>query len=60
MVKNVLCNVGDVGSVPGRGAKSPHAAEQQSLHLATAQPLHHNQRARALQQRRSTTKNKDK
>ena len=35
MVKNLPYNAGDVGSVPGRGTKIPHAAGQLSLHTTT-------------------------
>ena len=31
MVKNLPCNAGDVGSIPGQGTKIPQAAEQLSL-----------------------------
>ena len=27
MVKNLFCNAGDVGSIPGGGTKIPHAGE---------------------------------
>ena len=30
MAKNLPCNVGDVGSIPGPGTKIPHAKEQLS------------------------------
>ena len=30
VVKNLPCNAGDVGSIPDRGAKASHAAEQLS------------------------------
>ena len=35
MVKNPRCNVGDVGLIPGRGTKIPHAMGQLSPHIAT-------------------------
>ena len=35
MVKNPPSNTGDVGSIPGQGAKIPHAAGQLSLHTTT-------------------------
>ena len=31
VVKNLACNAGDRGSIPGQGTKIPHAAEQLSL-----------------------------
>ena len=39
MVKNPPSNEGDVGSIPGRGSKIPHAAGQLSLHDATTEPM---------------------
>ena len=33
MVKNPLCNAGDVGSILGQGTKTPYAVEQLSLPL---------------------------
>ena len=41
VVKNPPCNVGDLGSLPWRGTKTPHATER----------LSHNQRLCAPQQR---------
>ena len=38
MVKNLPCNAGDVGSIPGRGTKIPHAAEQLSPCAVTTEP----------------------
>ena len=35
MVKNWSCNAGDAGSIPGRGTKIPHAAEQLSPRATT-------------------------
>ena len=32
MVKNPLCNAGDIGLIPGRGMKIPPDMEQLSLH----------------------------
>ena len=34
VVKNLPPNAGDVGSIPGRGTKIPHASGQLSLHTA--------------------------
>ena len=39
MVKNPPSNAGDVGSIPGRGTKIPHAAGQLSLHAATTEAV---------------------
>ena len=30
-VRNMLCNAGDTGSIPGQGIKLPHATKQPSL-----------------------------
>ena len=38
MVKNPLCNAGDVGQIPGQGTKIPHAAGQLSPYATTRQP----------------------
>ena len=35
VVKNLLSNAGDAGSIPGRGTKIPHASGQLNLHAAT-------------------------
>ena len=35
MVENPPFNAGDVGSIPGRGAKIPTCLEQLSLHATT-------------------------
>ena len=35
MVKNLPCNAGDVGSIPGQGTKISHAAGQLSLWATT-------------------------
>ena len=35
VVKNLPCNVGDVGSIPGWGTKVPYALGQLSLHATT-------------------------
>ena len=42
VVKNQPSNAGDMGSIPGRGTKIPHAAGQLSLHAATTEPTHLN------------------
>ena len=38
MVKNPPSNAGDVGSIPGRGTKIPHAVGQLNLHATTKNP----------------------
>ena len=40
MVKIPPSNTGDVGSIPGRGTKIPHAARHLSPHATTAEPVH--------------------
>ena len=40
VVKNLPCNAGDAGSIPGWGTKIPHTAEQLSLSTATTEPEH--------------------
>ena len=42
MVKNSLCNAGDVGSIPGQGTKIPHAVVQLSPHASTTELECHN------------------
>ena len=49
MVKNLPFNAGDVGSVPGRGTKIPHAAGQLSPHAKTAEVACLNKRAHVPQ-----------
>ena len=46
MAKNLPCNSGDVGSIPGQGTRTPHVAEQpgpvlqlESLYVATQGPV---------------------
>ena len=49
VVKNLPCNAGDVGSIPGQGTKIPPAAEQLSPCPRITEPMHHNLRVRAQQ-----------
>ena len=42
VVKNPPSNAGDVGSIPGRGTKIPHATGQLSPRAATTKPAHLN------------------
>ena len=42
MVKNLLCNVGDMSSTLGQGTKIPYAPEHLSLCAAVAEPVCHN------------------
>ena len=41
VVKNLLSNAGDTGSIPGQGTKIPHAMGQLSPCAATAEPTCH-------------------
>ena len=56
VVKNLLCNAEDVGSIPGLGTKIPHAREQLNQHATTTkpsshrEPMHHSGRFCMMQQ----------
>jgi len=39
VVKNLPCNAGNIGSIPGRGSKIPHSAEQLSLSSTDTEPV---------------------
>ena len=39
MVKNLPYNAGDMGSIPGQGTKIPHAGEQLSWCLTSAESV---------------------
>ena len=41
VINNPPSNAGDVGLIPGRGTKIPHATEQLSQNTVTAEPSHH-------------------
>ena len=43
VAKNLLCNAGDVASIPGGETKIPHVKEQLRPHVATTEPKHHNE-----------------
>ena len=49
MVKNLPSNAGDMGSIPGRGTKIPHAMGQLSLHATTTELVRLNETARVPQ-----------
>ena len=49
VVKNLPCNAGDAGSIPGQGTKIPHAAGQLSPCATTTELPRLNTRARVLQ-----------
>ena len=42
VVKNLPCNAGDVGSIPGWGTKIPHASDQLSPLATAIEPGSHN------------------
>ena len=42
VIKNLPCNAGNVGLIPGQGIKIPHAMEQVRPHDATTEPANHN------------------
>ena len=42
VVKNLPCNSGDVGLIPGQGTKIPHAMDQLSPHATTSEPVWYN------------------
>ena len=39
VVKNLSSNAGDVGSIPGRGTKIPHAMGQLNRYATTTEPM---------------------
>ena len=49
MVKNLPCNAGDLGSIPGGGIKIPHAVGQLNACTETTEPMCHNWRVCVLQ-----------
>ena len=49
VVKNLLSNAGDMGSISGWGTKIPHALGQLSLRAPTIELVHLNERACVLQ-----------
>ena len=71
VVKNLPCNAGDVGSIPGQGTKIPHDAGQLSLRATTTssrastrarmppttEPTHSGTRVPQLEKRKPTRHN---
>ena len=41
VVKDLLCEAGDTGSIPGRGTKTLHAAEHPGPCAAASEATHH-------------------
>ena len=58
VVKNLSCNAGDVGSIPGPVTNIPHAPGQISPSAATTEPSRHNYRAHVLWSPRTTIREK--
>ena len=56
VVRNLSCNAGDAGSIPGRGTKIPHATGQLSSHATTRETVYHNYRAHMLWSPHATTR----
>ena len=55
MVKNPPPNAEDVGSIPGRGTKIPHATGQLSPHATTTEPTRSRARTPQLESQRAPT-----
>ena len=51
VVKNLPCNAGGVGPIPGQGTKVPHVSEQLSPHASTSESMLSNKRSHVPQQR---------
>ena len=56
VVKNPPSNAGDVGSIPGRGTKIPHAVGQLSLNATTTEAACSRARVRQLESPCATIK----
>ena len=56
VVKNPPSNAGDVGSIPGRGPKIPHAVGQLNPCTTTREPVRRNERSCVLQLRPNAAK----
>ena len=57
-VKNPPSNAGDVGSIPGRGTKIPHATGQLGPRATTAEPARPKERSHVPQLRPDAAKDK--
>ena len=51
VVKNLPCNAGDEGSIPGPGTKIPHDPEQLNLWATARESVHGNKESPMMQQR---------
>ena len=58
MVKNLPCNAGDMGSIPGRGTQIPHVMGQLSLHTSRQNPCATVKRSHVAQPGPSAAKEK--
>ena len=59
VVKNLPCNAGDSGMIPGQGTQVPRAAEQLSPHTTTRASVGRNERSHVLQLRPDTAEEKN-
>ena len=65
VIKNLSSNIGDAGSTPGWGTKTPHAAGQWGPHAtplspcttSREKPAHHNERSACRNLRLDAAKN---
>ena len=55
VVKNLPSNARNMGSIPGRGTKVPHATGQLGLRATTRQPTRCNERKACMPQQRPST-----
>ena len=55
-IKNLPCNAGHAGLIPGWETKIPHTTEQPSPHATTTEPLHSGAQAPQLQSACTPTK----
>ena len=58
MIKNLPCNAGDVGSIPGLGSKIPYPMEHLDPNTSTTKPtattrasVHHSERSHMMLRR---------
>ena len=56
VVKNLLCNAGDMGSIIGQGTKIPCTAEQLIWRATARESVYHNEISQGLQLRPSAAK----
>ena len=56
MIKNPLCNEGDVGLIPGQGTEIPHGMEQLNLCATCGEFMRHSERSQVPQLRPVTAR----